>query len=65
MMLCQLLLRQARAKLGIPLPHNRKSQGANLSGWPMVAGSAAALGKQARGTVLFEAAQQTKHLTPL
>src|SRR6476660_2481982 len=31
----------------------------------MVAGFASALGKQARGTVLFEAAQQTKHLTPL
>jgi hypothetical protein len=31
----------------------------------LVAGFAAALGKQARGTVLLEAAQQTKHLTPL
>ena len=31
----------------------------------MVAGFAAALGEQARGTVPFEAAQQTKHLTPL
>src|SRR5580704_7087324 len=31
----------------------------------MVAGFASALGKQARGTVLLEAAQQTKHLTPL
>src|SRR5271167_1191877 len=31
----------------------------------MVAGFAAVLGKQARRTVLFEAAQQTKHLAPL
>jgi hypothetical protein len=31
----------------------------------VVAGFAAVLGKQARGTVLFEAAQQTEHLTPL
>src|SRR5580693_81410 len=31
----------------------------------MVAGLASALAKQARGTVLLEAAQQTKHLTPL
>jgi len=36
-----------------------------LSGEPMVDGSASALGKQARGTVLLEATQQTKHLTPL
>src|SRR5271165_4171514 len=31
----------------------------------MVAGFAPALAKQARGTVLLEAAQQTKHLAPL
>src|ERR1700720_3037322 len=31
----------------------------------MVAGFASALGKQARGAVLLEAAQQAKHLTPL
>src|SRR6266478_3259824 len=31
----------------------------------MVARSAPVLGKQARRTVLLEAAQQTKHLTPL
>src|SRR6266566_9366707 len=31
----------------------------------MVAGSASALGKQARGTVLLEAPQQTKYLPPL
>jgi hypothetical protein len=31
----------------------------------MIAGFAAALGKQARGAVLLEAAQQTEHLTPL
>src|SRR6476660_1289369 len=64
-MLCQLLPRQSRAKIGIPLPHDRQRQGAHLSGEPMVAGSASALGKQARGTVLPEATQQTKHLTPL
>src|SRR5712675_2873997 len=64
-MLCQLLRRQGRAKIGIPLPHDRQRQGAHLSGEPMVAGSASALGKQARGTVLLEATQQTKHLTPL
>src|SRR5712675_721110 len=31
----------------------------------MIAGFASVLGKQARGTVLLEATQQTKHLTPL
>jgi hypothetical protein len=31
----------------------------------MVAGFASVLGNQARGTVLLEATQQTKHLTPL
>src|SRR5580704_14852809 len=31
----------------------------------MIAGFASMLGKQARGTVLLEATQQTKHLTPL
>jgi hypothetical protein len=31
----------------------------------MVAGSAATFGKQARRPVLLEAAQQSKHLTPL
>jgi hypothetical protein len=31
----------------------------------MVTGFAAPLGKQAGGTVLLEAAQQAKHLTPL
>src|SRR5437868_11241768 len=31
----------------------------------MVAGLAPVFGKQAGGTLLFEAAQQTKHLTPL
>src|ERR1700730_1257302 len=64
-MLCQLLRRQTRAKVAIPLAHNRHRESANLSGQPVVAGLAAALGKQARGAVLLEAAQQTKHLTPL
>src|ERR1700738_1060907 len=40
-------------------------QGANLSGEPMIAGFASVLGKQARGTVLLEATQQTKHLPRL
>ena len=31
-MLCQLLRRQARAKVGIPLPHDRQRESANLSG---------------------------------
>src|SRR6476620_1818136 len=31
----------------------------------MIAGFASVLGKQARGAVLLEATQQTKHLTPL
>jgi hypothetical protein len=31
----------------------------------MVAGFASVLGKQARGAVLLEPAQQTKYLTPL
>jgi hypothetical protein len=31
----------------------------------MVAGFASAIGEQACGTVLLEAAQQTKYLTPL
>src|SRR5271169_5133435 len=64
-MLCQLLRRQGRAEVGIPLAHDRQRQGANLSGEPMVAGFAPVLGKQARRTVLLEAAQQTKHLAPL
>src|ERR1700730_9282856 len=64
-MLCQLLRRQTRAKVAIPLAHNRHRESANLSGQPVVAGLAAALGKQARGAVLLEAARQAKHLTPL
>jgi hypothetical protein len=31
----------------------------------MVAGFTSVLGEQARGTVLLEPAQETKHLTPL
>jgi hypothetical protein len=64
-MLCQLLRRQGRAEVGIPLAHDRQRQSANISGEPMIAGFASVLGKQARGTVLLEATQQTKHLTPL
>jgi hypothetical protein len=52
-MLSQLLRRQCRAKVGIPLPHDRQRQGANLGGEPMVAGLASALGEQAGGTVLL------------
>jgi hypothetical protein len=64
-MLCQLLRRQGRAEVGVSLAHDPQRQGANLSGEPMVAGFGPVLGKQARRTVLLEAAQQTKHLTPL
>src|SRR6516164_5313401 len=31
-MLCQLLRRQSRAEVGVPLAHDRQRQGANLSG---------------------------------
>jgi hypothetical protein len=61
MMLCQFLRRQSRAKVGVLLPHDRQSQSANLSGQPMVAGFASALGNQARGTLLLDPAQQTKN----
>src|SRR5271169_1647080 len=64
-MLCQLLRRQGRAEIGIPLPHNRQREDANLGRQLMVAGFASALGEQACGTVLLEAAQQTKYLTPV
>src|SRR5215472_13046861 len=64
-MLGQLLRRQRRAKVGVSLAHDRQRQRANLSRESMVTGSAAMFGKQARGPVLLEAAQQTKHLTPL
>ncbi len=64
-MLCQLLRRQGRAEVGVSLAHDRQRQGANLSGEPMVAGFAPVLGEQARGAVLLESAQQTKHLSPL
>src|ERR1700730_17832773 len=64
-MLCQLLRRQTRAKVAIPLAHNRHRESANLSGQPVVAGLAAALGKQARGAVLLAAAPQANRLTPL
>ena len=47
------------------LARNRQSQSANLCRQPMIAWLAAMLGNQARGTLLFEAVQQTKHLTPL
>ena len=60
----QLLRRQGRAEVGIPLAHKRQRQRANLAGQPMIARLAAVPGNQARGTVLLEAAQQTKHLTP-
>jgi hypothetical protein len=56
-MLCQHLRRQGRAEVGVSLAHDRQRQGANLSGYLVVAGSASALGKQARGTVLLEPAQ--------
>jgi hypothetical protein len=59
----QLLRRQGRAEVGIPLAHKRQRQGANLGRQSMIAGFAPVLGDQACGTVMLEAAQQTKHLT--
>ena len=59
----QLLRRQGRAKVRIPLAHKRQRQGTNRGRQPMIAGFATMLGKQARGAVLLEAAQQTKYLT--
>ena len=56
-MLSQLLRRQGRAKVGVSLAHDRQRQGANLSREPMITGSAATFGKQARGPVLLETAQ--------
>src|SRR6516225_9326449 len=64
-MLCELLRRQGRAEIGVSLAHDRQRQGANLSREPMVAGFASALGEQARDTVLLQAAQQAKYLTPM
>jgi hypothetical protein len=61
-MLSQFLCRQDRPKVGIPLAHNRQHQGTNFDRQPMIGGLAAMLGNQARGTVLLEAAQQTKPL---
>jgi hypothetical protein len=54
-----------RAKVGVSLAKDRHRQGAFLSRDPMVTGSATAFGRQARGRVLLEAAQPTKHLAPL
>ena len=57
MMLCQLLRRQGRAKVGVLVAHDRQRQGANLRGQPVIAGSAVVFGKQTRGAVPLQAAQ--------
>jgi hypothetical protein len=64
MKLRQLLRRQGRTKIGVALAHNGRYGFAERRTQSPVA-RAAALGKQARGAVLPETAQQSKHLTPL
>ena len=59
----QLLRRQGRAKVGIPIAHERHRQRTNLVRQPMVAGFAAVPRQQMNGAVLFDTAQQSKHLT--
>jgi hypothetical protein len=59
----ELLRRQGRAKVGIPIAHKRQRQHTNLRRQPMVAGFAAVPRQQMNGTVLFDTAQQSKHLT--
>src|SRR5208283_5062210 len=64
-MVCgQLLRRQGRTKIHIPLAYDRQRKRANLRRQPMVAGFAAALRQQTRGAVLAQAVQQPKYLTP-
>src|ERR1700722_14981330 len=60
----QLLSRKRRAKVGVPLAHDRHRQRANLSRKPMIAGPTTTLGQQAGGAILFEVAQQAEYLTP-
>src|SRR5215469_1398806 len=64
-MLRQLFCRRRRAEVGVSLAHDRQRQGPNRSREPMVARFASALGEQARSTVLLEAMQQPKYLTPM
>jgi hypothetical protein len=61
----QLLGRECWTKVGVPLAHERQREAAHVARKPMIARFAAAVRQQARGAVLFEATQQTKHLTPM
>src|SRR5208337_415776 len=64
-MVCgQLLRRQGRTKIHIPLAYDRQRKRANLRRQPMVAGFTAALRQQARGAILAQPVQQPKYLTP-
>src|SRR5271169_47266 len=64
-MLCQLLRRQGRAEVGVSVAHDRQCKVTNFGRQTVIAGFAAALRQQARGTVLLETAQQAKYLTPV
>src|SRR5271166_767620 len=64
-MLCQLLRRQGRAEVGVAVAHGRQCKVTNFGRQTVIAGFAAALRQQARGTVLLETAQQAKYLTPV
>src|SRR5271168_4729796 len=64
-MLGELLRRQGRAEVGVSVAHDRQCKVTNFGRQTVIAGFAAALRQQARGTVLLETAQQAKYLTPL
>src|SRR5271163_1854971 len=64
-MLYQLLRRQGRAEVGVAVAHDRQCKVTNFGRQTVIAGFAASLRQQARGTVLLETAQQAKYLTPL
>src|SRR5271169_246374 len=64
-MLCQLVRRQGRAEVGVSVAHDRQCKVTNFGRQTVIAGFAAALRQQARGTVLLETAQQAKYLTTL
>jgi hypothetical protein len=64
-LLCQLFCRQGRAEVGISSRTIDSARVRTSAGSRWVAGFASALGKQARSTVLLQAAQQAKDLTPM
>src|SRR5271167_2051962 len=64
-MLYQLLRRQGRAEVGVAVAHDRQCKVTNFGRQTVIAGFAASLRQQARGTVLLETAQQAKYLTPV